>query len=239
MSGVILLHGFTNTAASWQPVVNELGKNYSPVAIDIRGHGAASAEEPITLDAVVGDIRAAATPPFTLVGYSMGGRIALHAALRSPDDVRSLILISASPGIADSGERRARRDADAQLADRIKRLSIEQFADEWAALPVLADMSEELRAAARADRLRNSPLALARALRCLGTGALPSLWNRLGMLAMPVTLLAGERDVKFTRIARQMAAAIPEASVEIVTGAGHAVHLEDPRSVAEAIRRRA
>jgi 2-succinyl-6-hydroxy-2,4-cyclohexadiene-1-carboxylate synthase len=234
---VVLLHGFTNTAASWQTVVNELGENYSPVAIDIRGHGTASADEPLTLDAVLDDIDAVAKAPFTLVGYSMGGRIALHAALRSPSDVRSLILVSSSPGIADPGERRARREADARLADRIERLSIEQFADEWAALPLFADLGEELRAVARADRLRNRPSALAQALRSLGTGALPSLWDRLGTLAMPVTIMAGERDVKFSRIARRMGGAIPEASVEVVVGAGHAVHLERPTLVADTIRR--
>jgi 2-succinyl-6-hydroxy-2,4-cyclohexadiene-1-carboxylate synthase len=207
------------------------------VAIDIRGHGTASADEPLTLDAVLDDVDAVAKAPFTLVGYSMGGRIALHAALRSPSDVRNLILVSSSPGIADPGERRARREADARLADRIERLSIEQFADEWAALPLFADLGEELRAVARADRLRNRPSALAQALRSLGTGALPSLWDRLGTLAMPVTIMAGERDMKFSRIARRMGAAIPEASVEVVAGAGHAVHLERPTLVADTIRR--
>jgi 2-succinyl-6-hydroxy-2,4-cyclohexadiene-1-carboxylate synthase len=238
MSRVVLLHGFTNTAASWAPVVAELGETYSAAAIDIRGHGGASAAEPLTLDAVLADIGAAAAAPFTLVGYSMGGRLALHAAMRSPEQIRTLILVSSSPGISDPEERIARREADARLADRIERLSIEQFADEWSELPVLAGLSDELRAAARIDRLRNHPPALARALRCLGPGALPSLWDQLGNLGMPVTILAGERDPKFTRIAWQMATAIPEVAVEIVPGAGHAIHLETPTRVVAAIRAR-
>jgi 2-succinyl-6-hydroxy-2,4-cyclohexadiene-1-carboxylate synthase len=219
-------------------VLAELGETYSAVAIDIRGHGRASATEPVTLDAVLADIGAAAAAPITLVGYSMGGRIALHAAMRSPEQIRTLILVSSSPGIADPEERMARREADARLADRIERLSIEEFAGEWSELPVLAGLSDELRAAARIDRLRNNPPALARALRCLGPGALPSLWDQLANLGMPVTVLAGERDVKFTRIAWQMAEAIPEVAVEIVAGAGHAIHLERPTRVAAAIRGR-
>ncbi|HEY2161088.1 MAG TPA: 2-succinyl-6-hydroxy-2,4-cyclohexadiene-1-carboxylate synthase [Solirubrobacteraceae bacterium] len=229
---LVLLHGFTHTGASWGPVLQELGESYRGAAPDIRGHGTAWDRTPVTLEAVVGDIATAAPERFTLAGYSMGGRIALHFAVAHPARVERLVLIGASPGIADPGEREARRRADDQLADEVGRSSIEQFADRWATAPVLTGQPASVAEAAREDRLRNHPAGLARALRGLGTGAVPSLWDRLGELAMPVTLVVGERDQKFRAIATQMAGALPDPAVVVVRGAGHAVHLEAPCEVA-------
>jgi 2-succinyl-6-hydroxy-2,4-cyclohexadiene-1-carboxylate synthase len=165
----------------------------------------------------------------------MGGRIALHAALAMPERVDRLILISASPGLADAGERDARLRADERLAAEFESSTIDELASRWAMTPVLAGLPAEAAAVARADRLRNTPAGLARALRGLGTGALPSLWHRLGELAMPVTLVAGERDPKFLAMAAEMRALIPAAGVEAIPDAGHAAHLENPAAVAGVI----
>jgi 2-succinyl-6-hydroxy-2,4-cyclohexadiene-1-carboxylate synthase len=167
----------------------------------------------------------------------MGGRIALHAALALPERVTRLVLIGASPGIEDPAERRRRREADERLASEIERGSIEEFATRWARTPVLAGLPSEIAAAAHADRLRNTPAGLARALRGLGTGVLPSLWGRLGELAMPVTLAVGEHDEKFRQIAAAMATAIAKVDFMLVPGAGHAVHLQAPAQVADIIAR--
>jgi 2-succinyl-6-hydroxy-2,4-cyclohexadiene-1-carboxylate synthase len=184
---------------------------------------------------VIEDVAAVAPSRFVLAGYSMGGRIAVHAALALGERVQRLVLISASPGLADTAERAARRQADEQLAERIERLEIEEFAREWALTPVLGGLPPEVLAAVHADRLRSTPAGLARALRRLGTGALPSVWERLGELAMPVTLIAGERDQKFGQIAERMSERLPSVRVQIVAGAGHAVHLERPDRVGEII----
>lgn len=229
---VLLLHGFTNTGASWDPVVAALGERYRALAPDIRGHGSASAARPVTLEAVVGDVDALAPDRFKLAGYSQGGRIALHAALALPERVERLVLIGASPGIADPAERAVRRAADDALAAEIEGASIEEFATRWASTPVLAGQSQEIRAAAHADRLRSTPAGLAAALRGLGTGALPSLWGRLAELGMPVTLIVGEWDEKFRAIGERMAREIPRAELVVVAGARHAVHLEAPETVA-------
>jgi 2-succinyl-6-hydroxy-2,4-cyclohexadiene-1-carboxylate synthase len=229
---LVLLHGFTHTGASWQGVTEALGERYTPFTPDIRGHGAASDAEPVTLAAVLEDLQHLDAQRFTLAGYSMGGRIALHAALALPDRVRRLILISASPGLDDAGERAARVRDDERMAAKLERSSIEEFAAEWERTPVLVGLPDAAAAAAREDRLRNTPAGLARALRGLGTGALPSLWQRLDQLAMPVTLVAGERDEKFSAIAARMSTSIPEARLEIVPGVGHALHLEAPQLVA-------
>jgi 2-succinyl-6-hydroxy-2,4-cyclohexadiene-1-carboxylate synthase len=232
---LVLLHGFTHTGASWSPVSSELGERYTALAPDIRGHGSASDHEPVTLEAVIGDLELASPARFTLAGYSMGGRIAVHFALARPTRVEQLILIGASPGIADPAERDERRRGDDGLADGIERSEIAEFAARWESIQVLAGQPPNVLAAVRADRLRNTPAGLARALRGLGTGALPSTWDRLPELAMPVTLVVGERDRKFSKIAVEMAASIPDATVEVVSGAGHAVHLEAPARVAAVI----
>ncbi|HEV3055936.1 MAG TPA: alpha/beta fold hydrolase [Solirubrobacteraceae bacterium] len=228
---LVLLHGFTHTGASWDPVVAELPGSYRVLAPDIRGHGSASEVEPVSLEGVVEDIRT--LEPVVLCGYSMGARLALHVALAAPS-VRRLVLIGGSPGLADPSDRAARRAADELLADEIERLTIEEVADRWAAgTAVLAGQPASVAAAAREDRLRNTPAGLARALRGLGTGALPSLWDRLGEIIVPVTLIVGEQDVKFRAIADQMAPLFGgHAEVVVVPGSGHAVHLEAPQAVA-------
>ena len=232
---VVLLHGFTHTGASWDSVVAALGERYRALAPDIRGHGSSSDAEPVTLEAVLGDLEATAPERFTLVGYSMGGRIALHAALAMPDRVQRLVLIGASPGIADEAERQERLRSDEKLATEIEASTIDAFAHRWAQNPLFAGQPEEVLARAHADRLRNTPTGLAHALRGLGNGALPSLWQRLGELPMPVTLVSGERDERFRAIAEQMAERIPRARVEVVPAVGHAVHLEAPARMAEVI----
>jgi 2-succinyl-6-hydroxy-2,4-cyclohexadiene-1-carboxylate synthase len=233
---LVLLHGFTNTGACWEPVLGAgAGERYRALAPDIRGHGSASDLVPVTLDGVLRDIAALVPGEFILAGYSMGGRIALHAALAMPERVAGLVLISASPGLADDAERQARAEADERLAAEFESLTIEQLAARWAQTPVLAGLPPTVAERARADRLRNTPEGLARALRGLGTGALPSLWGRLGELQLPVTLVVGERDTKFVAIAERMRRRIPDATVAVISGAGHAAHLQSPAEVAPLI----
>jgi 2-succinyl-6-hydroxy-2,4-cyclohexadiene-1-carboxylate synthase len=234
-SSVVLLHGFTNTGRSWDGVIDALGSGADTLAPDIRGHGAASAVRPVTLDAVIGDIDRAAPDPCTLVGYSMGGRIALHAAFALPGRVRRLVLIGASPGLESATARAQRRASDERLAAELEGEPIERFAARWAETAVLVDQPEPVRAAVGSDRLRNEPAGLAAALRGLGTGALPSLWPRLGSLEIPVELIVGDRDAKFREIAARMVEGLPDGRVKIVPDAGHAVHAEAPAAVARVI----
>jgi 2-succinyl-6-hydroxy-2,4-cyclohexadiene-1-carboxylate synthase len=234
---LVLLHGFTQTRQSWRRTVAALGGRYRALAPDLPGHGLAAERRPASFAACAAYVRALADGPCTLAGYSMGGRIALYTALALPGVVERLVLVGASPGIADGAEREARRRSDRALADRIEAIGVEAFAAEWGAQPLFAGQAELVRRAAHADRLRNTAGGLSAALRGLGTGVMEPLWDRLGELAMPVTLVAGERDDKFRGIAELMAAAIPDCRVEIVAGAGHAAQLERPDAVAAAIAR--
>ena len=233
---VVLLHGFTQTGASWAPVARALGERYRAVAPDLRGHGGASATRPVSFDAVADDLDdLLPAAGAVLAGYSMGGRIALDYALRRPERVRRLVLVGASPGLADAAERDRRRRADDELATRIEAIGVEVFAREWGTQPLFAGQPAAVARAARADRLRNTADGLAAALRGLGTGVMTPLWDRLGGLALPVVLVAGERDAKFRALGERMAAALPRAERVAVAGAGHAAQLERPEAVAAAI----
>lgn len=234
----LLLHGFTHTGASWDVVRAALPRGYRSVAPDLRGHGSRGDSRPVELAAVLDDLATEAPAgPFTLGGYSQGGRIALHASIdpRLGPRVQRLVLIGASPGLEGEAERAARRRHDELLAREAERLPIEQFAGRWGRTPVLHGLSPELAARVHRDRLRCTTAGLAAALRGLGTGALPSLWERLDEVVQPTVLLVGERDEKFTAIASRMAERLPRAEVRIVRGAGHAVHLEAPEEVARAL----
>jgi 2-succinyl-6-hydroxy-2,4-cyclohexadiene-1-carboxylate synthase len=229
---IVLLHGFTQTGASWRPTASALGAGYTPIAPDLRGHGAAAGRRPVDLESTVGDVLAAAPERFVLAGYSMGGRIALHVALANPERVTRLALIGATAGLEDPAEREARRRADEEWAELLEREGIDAFADRWAAQPVIAGQP----ASSDAIRRAQSPAGLAAALRGLGTGVLPAVWDRLGELAMPVTVIAGERDAKFRALGERMAAAMPRARLVVIPCAGHAAHLEAPQAVAAALR---
>jgi 2-succinyl-6-hydroxy-2,4-cyclohexadiene-1-carboxylate synthase len=232
---VVLLHGFTQTRQSWRRTVAALGGRYRALAPDLPGHGQAAERRPASFAACAAYVRALADGPCTLVGYSMGGRIALHTALALPGLVERLVLVGASPGIADPAARQERRRADEALADRIEAIGVEAFAEEWGAQPLFAGQDPRVAAAAHADRLRNTAAGLAAALRGLGVGVMEPLWGRLGELAIPVTLVVGERDAKFRAIAEQMAPAIGDCRIELVAGASHAAQLERPEAVAATI----
>jgi 2-succinyl-6-hydroxy-2,4-cyclohexadiene-1-carboxylate synthase len=226
---VILVHGFTQTVASWRPVAERLVGRFEVVRVDLPGHGGSGGvrvgfEEAAGLVGETGGVGA-------YVGYSLGVRLCLRLALDRPDLVPALVLIGASPGIGDPGGRAGRRAADEALARRVERDGVAAFLDHWLAGPLFATLPA--RAAGREERLANTAEGLAYALRRLGTGAQEPLWDRLDELRRPVLLVAGERDPKFAGIARDMAAAIgPAARVEMVPGAGHAVHLERPAETA-------
>jgi 2-succinyl-6-hydroxy-2,4-cyclohexadiene-1-carboxylate synthase len=232
---LVLLHGFTQTRQSWRRTVAALGGRYRALAPDLPGHGQAAERRPASFSACAAYVRALAADRCVLVGYSMGGRIALHTALAIPGIVERLVLIGASPGLADPAEREQRRRADEALVDRIEAIGVAAFAEEWGAQPLFAGQDARVAAAAHADRLRNTPEGLAAALRGLGAGVMTPLWDRLPQLAMPVTLVVGERDEKFRATAERMAAALPDARLEVVDGAGHAAQLERPDAVAAAI----
>ena len=215
---LVLVHGFTQTPASWAPVVESLRA---------RAHTPALPTGPDFVTVAYGlDVG-----PATYAGYSQGGRLCLQLALDRPQSVRRLVLVSASPGIADAAARAARREADEQLALEIEREGVDAFLDRWLAQPLFATLPRE-RAGVDERRAHNTVASLTSALRILGQGAQPSNWDRLTELRMPVLLIVGALDLKYVEIAQRMADRITDVRVEVVPDAGHACHLERPELVA-------
>jgi 2-succinyl-6-hydroxy-2,4-cyclohexadiene-1-carboxylate synthase len=233
---VVLLHGFAGTGRAWDPVAQRLDRErYTALAPDLRGHGAARDARPVSFAACVEDVLGAAPARFVLCGYSMGGRIAQHVALAAPERVERLVLVATTPGIPDEAERAARRADDERLAAFADGATIEEFADRWAAQPLFAGTPPAAARIWREDMLRNDPRGLAAVLRGMGTGAMDSLWGRLGELTMPVTVLAGTEDPKFVALAERMVAALANAELVVVPGAGHGLPREAPEAVSAAI----
>ncbi|HJV09774.1 MAG TPA: alpha/beta fold hydrolase [Acidimicrobiales bacterium] len=224
---IVLVHGFTQTLRSWERLAASLAETFQITRVDLPGHGG-SADVDLSFEeaaAAIGEAGGTAT----YVGYSMGGRLCLRLALDRPDLVQSLVLVGASPGLADAGERAARQEADAALADEIERDGTAIFLDRWLSQPMFSTLTvDPLDLDAR---LTNTPAGLAMALRRLGPGAQEPLWDRLAELKMPVLAVTGQEDVKYSALAEDMADAIGvNAQVVALAGAGHAAHLERPGS---------
>jgi 2-succinyl-6-hydroxy-2,4-cyclohexadiene-1-carboxylate synthase len=242
----VLLHGFCGSSADWEallPRIRSMGR--AAIAVDLAGHGKSQtpadpsrytmAETVRDLEEIVAKLGIA---PADWIGYSMGGRVALHYALAHPERVRSLILESTSAGIEDPGARARRRHADDALAIRIEQRGIEWFADYWGTLPLFEtqwELPPATLTALRARRLANSSAGLAHSLRGMGQGAHDYVGERLPELRSQVLFLAGERDLKYVEVARRASASVPGARCAIIPGAGHTVHLEAPEAFVETI----
>ena len=230
---LVLVHGFTQTGRSWAPVAGALEADHEVVRVDAPGHGRSS-------DVMAG-LRSGARliadegGEGTYVGYSMGGRFALHVALAHPELVRGLVLLGATAGIEDPAERAERVTVDEGMAARLERDGVERFLDDWLSLPLFARLPRE--AAGVEARRENTVEGLASSLRLAGTGAQDPLWSKLGRIEAPTLVLAGEQDEKFAALAERLASSIgANATMALVPGAGHAAHLEQPDAFLSILR---
>lgn len=225
---VLFVPGFMQRGEAWQPVAARIAAaSYRTVCVDFSTW---------TLDERVDELLEAAPAGAAVAGYSMGGRLALQAALREPGHFGALVLVGVTAGIEDSREREERRRSDASLAEWMERRSIEDVVARWEANPVFATQSPELRARQRAGRLSHDPEDLAQLLRSAGQAATPPMWEQLAELRCPVLLTAGEQDRRYATAAGRMARRIPDARVRLVGGAGHAPQLEAPGEFTDLLR---
>jgi len=243
---VVFLHGFTGSGDDWMPVMKELENVCDPVTINLVGHGT---DDPppdkvaYTIDEQVKRILSIADrvslERFVLAGYSMGGRIALNFAVNYPERLYGLILESATAGIEDAAKRKQRIESDEELAQFIESSDIKAFVERWMNLPLFASqsrLSPEIREEIKAQKVKNSKIALVNTLRAAGTGQMKPLWHRLSGLAMPVLLITGSIDEKFTDSSRRMAKLLPDCKHEIIEDTGHNVHLENLDRYCKAVK---
>jgi 2-succinyl-6-hydroxy-2,4-cyclohexadiene-1-carboxylate synthase len=229
---VVFVHGFTQTGQSWRQIAGSFAGRHHVVLVDAPGHGRSSGVRCDLVEGArqLGDRGGKAT----YVGYSMGGRLALHLAVADPGLVERLVLIGATPGIEDPEERAVRRATDEELAESLERDGLELFLERWLASPLFATLPPG--AADVRDRLTNTVDGLASSLRLSGTGTQEPLWARLHELRLPVDLIVGEHDTKFRGIAERMFEEMSApATLRVIAGAGHAVHLERPHDVRVAL----
>ena len=227
---LVFVHGFTQTRDSWRTIAERLSVDNEIVLIDAPNHGESS---DISLNLETGaNAIIEVGGDATYIGYSLGGRLCLTAALSNAKQVKRLVLISATAGIEESTERQSRIASDEQLANRITQIGVSAFVDEWLALPMFAGLTHATNQ--RDLRLNNTAIALASSLRLCGAGKQQPTWSRLGELKMPVLLIAGERDTKFVALATRMAESIgSHANLKIIPNCGHTPHLEQSEQFLE------
>lgn len=235
---ILAIHGFTGSISTWDSFSGAARSEYSVISLDLPGHGASDAPESPELYSMESTVRALAELLDSLslqrvhwLGYSMGGRIALAAAILLGKRTLSVTLESASPGLPTPDERAARKHSDGVLADKIEAEGMRAFVDYWESLPLWASqvrLPETARQKLRLQRLACSPVGLANSLRGIGIGAQPSFHDLLPGLRVPTLLIAGEDDEKFVGIAWEMHRTVTGSQLRVVEESGHAVHLEQP-----------
>lgn len=229
---VVLAHGFTQNTGCWGAFGRTLAERFDTLAVDLPGHGRSGHDE-ADLD-TAGRLLAGAGGPAHYVGYSMGGRILLHAAMgEARASIRSLILIGATAGIDDATARAERLAKDRVLAERIEEIGTQPFIDEWLEGPLFANLTDE--ESCKFRRYENSPDGMAAALRNCGTGAQQPLWHRLPLIKVPVLVIAGSKDDKFTALGQRMVKQLGHAGRFVNIAGGHAVHLENPGATAQVV----
>jgi len=236
---ILLLHGFTGRGTAWGDHARAFARIGRVVTVDLPGHGRSAVAAPArmtverTADDLATILRRLDAAPATVIGYSLGARIAVRLAVAHPDVVSALVLESPSAGLETEAERGTRRAADEALAQRIESRGIEAFVAEWERQPVFASHASlpPARAARiRAMRLANTPEGLAASLRGAGQGSMEPLFDRLGGIDAPTLVIAGTLDERGRPRAKRVADGIPGARLALIDNAGHNPHDEQPRA---------
>ena len=241
---VTLLHGFTQSGSSWLETISKMPGGWMWIVPELRGHGETRTHPgaPCSMDACTADLEMLwdhlGVARTHLVGYSMGGRLALHVAARRPERILSLLTIGAHAGL-EEGAREGRRHGDEALAARIEKEGLEAFVKYWSSLPLFAGLERRgpaFVAQIQAARMSNHVAGLACSLRGMGAGAMKPLWDDLARVTFPCTFVAGQLDHGYVSSARRLAGTVAHGRVEVVPRAGHTVHQERPEAFARLLQ---
>jgi len=241
---ILFLHGFLGDGHDFDPVISLLADQFCCLTVDLPGHGKTRTRGgsefytmPQTAQGLIQLLERLAISTCSLVGYSMGGRLALYLALNFPQFFNRVVLESASPGLKTAAERLQRRDNDAQLADQLETEDFSNFLRRWYTQPLFASLKQhpDFEQIVK-RRFNNHPRELAQSLRYMGTGHQPALWQRLPENQLPLLLLVGEQDTKFRAINTEMADLCPLVKLSILRDCGHNIHWENPNFFAQQVR---
>lgn len=230
---VVLLHGFTQTGRCWPVVADALAESMEVVLVDLPGHGRSVGvpTDPISAATFLAEAIGAAD----WIGYSLGARYLLNLALASSEVVQRMILISATAGIEDEASRNARHVEDEQRVAHLRSVGLEHFVREWLKMEMFSDVPDDMNCLA--ERLTNTVEGLASSLVDAGQGTFEPIWDRLSHVTCPALVVAGRDDPAYCGAAARIVEAMgPRATLELVPGAGHAVHLSQPTVVIDLIR---
>ncbi|MBM4762662.1 2-succinyl-6-hydroxy-2,4-cyclohexadiene-1-carboxylate synthase [Bacillus sp. B15-48] len=244
---LILLHGFTGDGSTWKPFLTSFNSASKMIIVDLVGHGQTESPDDYSMYSVMkvaADLNSLLNKlgieKTDLLGYSMGGRLAIAFAALYPHKVRKLVLESTTPGLKTEKERQLRRKQDGALAEKLLTGGVEAFVDYWERLPLFQtqmNLPAKVRASIRKRRLQNNPFGLANSLLGMGTGAQPSWWESISHFSCETLILAGEFDRKFCQIAEEMENRIPNAESFQIKGCGHAIHVEEPEKFGTIVSR--
>lgn len=245
LPAVLFLHGFLGNGNSWHEIIETLQQSYFCITVDLPGHGQSlSVEEsqykmPECAKLIIKIIEKLKINKFSLVGYSMGGRLGLFMALKNPDRLNKVILESSSPGLKTEKERVERQKSDGLLALELEKAPLAEFVEKWYDRPLFIPLKKNKQRFQELlqKRLVNAPRGLAGSLRFIGLGAQPPLWEKLKELKGPALLIVGELDAKFQEMARQMSHESKQFKVKSIRDAGHNVHFEQPAEYAQTLKK--
>lgn len=242
---LLFLHGFLGRGSDWREFAEPFAPTHLCLLPDLPGHGgnlSADFHARLSFDVLCDDLLRQldthGVERAILIGYSMGGRAALYFAVRYPQRVQALVVEGASPGLRDPQERAARSTEDYRRAEQIRTMGMDAFLEYWYALPLFSTLNNypgKLAALKRIRRL-NNPLWMAKVIYELSPGVQPHLWDSLSHLTMPVTLVSGALDAKYSALAQCLALQLPNARVALVPNAGHNAHLENPAAFASVLQ---
>ncbi len=239
---LLWLHGFMGSLKDWEPLVNEHFSKYSNILIDLPGHGNSPLSDDLNyldlLDSLVEQIFSAGFITFVPIGYSMGGRIALHLQHQFPANISGLIGLSTAPGLKTTQAQQQRQLADTELMNELDQTGFSAFLKKWYNLPLFQSIqqNETLIRSLVTTRSLNNPQQLRKTLALLGNGALPSLWDKLPAMNLPALLLSGSKDSKYCHINEEMSELLPHGKHQIMESTDHSFHLEKPLETALAIK---
>jgi 2-succinyl-6-hydroxy-2,4-cyclohexadiene-1-carboxylate synthase len=236
---LLLLHGFTGDSTTWEEIMSNLQSNFKCISVDIIGHGKSDApvdSKRYAIEKVAEDLKYILheldVHSVSVLGYSMGGRLALTFAFLFPDYMDKLLLESSTPGLSTERERIERREKDEKLADMIVNEGIHSFVEYWESLPLFSSQKKlplAVQKSVRDQRLKQKPVGLSNSLKGMGTGQQPSWWGEFKRLNIPIHVLVGEEDTKFVSIAKEMKKVNAKVEISTFPHAGHAIHVEEPR----------